>query len=45
MFQENGSKDNPRHLIPELCRELYYTNGFDNGWLTGGRGGISIKYK
>ncbi|KAE9534083.1 hypothetical protein AGLY_008819 [Aphis glycines] len=43
-LMEISSKNHPRHLIPELCRKLYYTNGLENGWLTGGRGGISIKY-
>ncbi|XP_060838768.1 uncharacterized protein LOC132920408 isoform X4 [Rhopalosiphum padi] len=36
---ENDSKDHPRHLIPELCRQFY-----TNGWVTGTGGGISIKH-
>lgn len=31
-------KEDPRSLIPELCRQFYHL-----GWVTGTGGGISIK--
>ncbi|XP_027843919.2 probable methylthioribulose-1-phosphate dehydratase [Aphis gossypii] len=43
-LMDNSSKNHPRNLIPELCQKLYYANGSENGWLCGGRGGLSIKY-
>ncbi|XP_025198464.1 probable methylthioribulose-1-phosphate dehydratase isoform X2 [Melanaphis sacchari] len=39
ILTENNSKDHPRHIIPELCRQFY-----NNKWVTGTGGGISIKY-
>ncbi|XP_039599969.1 methylthioribulose-1-phosphate dehydratase [Polypterus senegalus] len=32
------SKENPRHLIPQLCKQFY-----DLGWVTGTGGGISVR--
>lgn len=39
-YDKNYSKEHPRNLIPQLCRQFY-----DLQWVTGTGGGISIKYE
>lgn len=33
-------QDNPRNLIPQLCRQFY-----ELGWFQGNGGGMSVKFK
>ncbi|KAK2586628.1 hypothetical protein KPH14_011675 [Odynerus spinipes] len=40
LFDRDYSKEHPRNLIPELCRQFYHL-----GWVTGTGGGISIKHE
>ncbi|XP_043478883.1 methylthioribulose-1-phosphate dehydratase isoform X1 [Leptopilina heterotoma] len=39
-YDKNYSKEHPRNLIPQLCRQFY-----DLQWVTGTGGGISIKHE